>query len=330
MSEHPCPLCQGPRKVWFELHHIWHQPRGTRSFSAYWCARCEFGSLVPRPSPEEVMRYFDINYFARYAGESQQNQGQVERTPDPSFLDRVRVHLAWRLDHSQPLDARLIADSIGDPPARICDIGCGNAYLMVDLKALGYRVIGVEPSEDARQRATAKGIDVLAGSAEALPNELKGQSFDGVIMKLVLDACYDPFEALRNAADLLDQGGYLFILVANYDSILSRRSGPTWFQGDAGRRLSFFTPKSLGSSVERLNLKVMKFFYTNYVSAFGTTQAMRENIAWDLLYEGEAQPCLGQAPRNSRRRQWGTLARTLFAGPAKKYECVGVIARRGE
>ena len=329
MDETICPLCQGHRKVRFELPHIWHQPRGTRAFSALWCAGCEFGSLVPRPSLEELRSYYDVNYFARYAGESQVHQGQVEKIPEPSFLDRVRVHLAWRLDQSQPLDASLIADTIGASPGRICDIGCGNADLLDDLKALGYRVVGVEPSEDARRRATAKGIDVFAGYAEALPAEVKGRSFDGVIMSSVLDSCYDPFEALRNAADLLDQGGYLFITVPNHKAILSRRSGPPWFHGDAGRHLSFFTPRSLALSVERLNLKLIRLFYMGYVSAFANDRAVAEQIPWDLLYGGETRFHFGQVPRNSRRRQWGTLVRTLFAGPAQKYECVGAIARRG-
>jgi SAM-dependent methyltransferase len=316
-------------EVWYRLPHIWHQPRGTRSFSAYWCARCGFGSLFPRPSIEELRSYYDNDtYFERYAGESQeQYQGQIESVPDPSFLDRVRVHLAWRLDQSQQLDARMIADTIGTAPARICEIGCGNGDLLVELKALGLRVVGVEPSENARRKATASGIDVVAGYAEALPDEVKGRSFDGVIMAMVLDGCSDPFEALRNAADLLGPCGCLFIKVPNCNALLSRRSGPPWFHGDAGRHLSFFTPRSLVSSVERLGLKVTRLLFMDYVTAFTNERAAAEQRVWELLYAGADQPFLGQAPRNSRHRQWGTLVQTLLARSAKKYECVGVIAR---
>ena len=283
----PGPLCHGPTKVWFRLPHIWHLPRGTRSFLAYRCAACGFGSLFPRPSLEELRSYYDgDNYFERYAGESrEQFQGQVEKVPDPCFLDRVRVHVAWRLDQGQRLDAGLIADSIGTSPARICDIGCGNGDLLVELKALGHRVVGVEPSEVARRRATARGIDVFAAYAEALPDEAKARSFDGVIMTMVLDSCTNPFEALRNAAELLDRGGYLFITVANYDSVSSRRSGPAWFHGDAGRRLSFFTSKSLVSAVERLGLKITKLLYTQYVSIFTNERAAAEQRVWDEWHE---------------------------------------------
>jgi SAM-dependent methyltransferase len=325
-----CPLCQGPMEVWFRLPHIWHQPRGTGSFSAYWCARCGFGSLFPRPSIEELRNYYDNDtYFDRYAGESQeQYQGQIESVPDPSFLDRVRLHLAWRLDQSQCLDARMIAETIGTSPARICEIGCGNGDLLAELKALGHHVVGVEPSENARRRATARGIDVFAGYAEVLPDEVKGRSIDGVIMTMVLDSCSDPFEALRNAAVLLQPGGYLFITVPNYNALLGSRSGPPWFHGDAGRHLSFFTPKSLVSLVERFGLEITRLFYMEYVAGFTNERAAAEQRVWDLLYAGADQPFVGQAPRNSSRRQWGTLVRTLFARSAKKYECVGVIARR--
>src|SRR5262249_12818632 len=194
MHEHPCPLCHGPMEVWYRLPQIWHQPRGTRSFSTYWCARCGFGSLFPRPSIEELRSYYDTDtYFERYAGESQeQYQGQIASVPAPSFLDRVRLHLAWRLDRSQGLDPRMIAETIGTSPARICEIGCGNGDLLVALKALGHHVVGVEPSENARRRATASGLDVVAGYAEDLPEEVKGRSIGGVIMSMVLDSCSDP------------------------------------------------------------------------------------------------------------------------------------------
>jgi len=198
------------------------------------------------------------------------------------------------------------------------------------LKALGHHVIGIEPSEDARRRAIAKGVDVVAGYAEALPDEVKGRFVDGVIMGMVLDSCSDPFEALRNAVGLLDRGGYLFVTVPNCSALLSRRLGPPWFHGDAGRHLSFFTPKGLACSVEQLGMRVTKVFYTGYVSAFTNERAAAEEMVWDLLYAAEDQPFLGQAPKNSRRWQWGTLARTLLASHINKYELVGVIARRSE
>jgi SAM-dependent methyltransferase len=332
MDEHHCPLCHGPTEAWFRLPHIWHQPRGTRAFSAYRCITCGFGSLFPRPSPEELRSYYDNdNYFERHDSNFQeQYQGQIERVPEPTLLDRLRVRLAWQFDQSQPLNAALINDTIGIAPQRVCDIGCANGDLSAKLKILGHHVIAIEPSEDARRRAIAKGVDVLAGYAEALPDEVKGRFFDGVIMGMVLDSCSDPFEALRNAVSLLDRGGYLFVTVPNCSAFMSSRLGPPWFHGDAGRHLSFFTPKSLISSVEQLGPKVTRLFYSGYVTAFTNQRAAAEQRAWDLLYAAEDQPFLGQVTKNSRRRQWGTLAQTLLAKPINKYELVGVIARRSE
>ena len=314
----------------FRLPHIWHQPRGTRAFAGYQCNSCGFGSLFPRASPDELRSYYDNdNYFERHDSKSrEQYQGQIERIPEPTFLDRLRVRLAWQFDQSQPLDAALVNDTIGISSPKICDIGCATGHLSVKLKALGHRVIGIEPSEDARRRAIAKGLDVVAGYAEALPDEVKGQFFDGVIMGMVLDSCSNPFEALRNAVGLLDRGGYLFVTVPNCSALLSRRLGPPWFHGDAGRHLSFFTPKSLASAVEQSGLKVTRVFYTGYVAAFTNERTAAEERAWDLLYAAETQPFLGQTPKNSRRRQWGTLARTFLASRINKYELVGVIAQR--
>jgi SAM-dependent methyltransferase len=212
----------------------------------------------------------------------------------------------------------------------LCDIGCGNGDLLADLKALGHHVVGVEVDEDACRRAVAKGLDVFPGYAEALPDEVKGRPFDVVSMMHVLEHCLDPIQALRNAAALVRPGGYLAVEVPNNDAIAAHRSGPLWFYGDAGRHLNFFTAKSLASAVESLDFEIVERRYSGYVSSFLNDRAAAEQVVWDLLYAGEDASFAGQVARNSKLRQWVTLARTLFASPPRKYEVVAIIARRGE
>jgi SAM-dependent methyltransferase len=318
--------------VWYELPHIWHQPKGTQPYTVFRCGRCDFGSLLPRPSHEELDRFYGDHYFSRYAGESEEKfQGQTDSTPDhPTPLDGVRVHLAWRLDRGRYLDASALSDVVGPSPARICDIGCGNGELLVALKALGHHVVGVELDENARRRTAAKGIDVFPGSAEALPDEVKGQPFDAVSMTHVLEHCLDPLHALRNATSLLRPGGFLAVEVPNNNAIPAHRSGPAWFYCDAGRHLNFFTARSLAQAVESVGPEIVERRFGGYVSVFLNERGVAERIVWDLLYAGEDTPFVGKVARSSKLRQWMTLARTLFASPPRKYEVVSIIARRGE
>jgi ubiquinone/menaquinone biosynthesis C-methylase UbiE len=52
-------------------------------------------------------------------------------------------------------------------PASLCDIGCGGGTLLVHAQSIGIAATGIEP--DAAKVAQANGLDIRAGSAEALP-----------------------------------------------------------------------------------------------------------------------------------------------------------------
>jgi SAM-dependent methyltransferase len=315
--------------VWYELPHIWHQPKGTRPHTILWCDACDLGLLWPRPSPEEVQAFYGDNYFARYAGESgERYQGQTDFAPDrPTLVDRIRVRIACRADRGRSLDASALSQVVGAAPALICDIGCGNGHLLADLKLLGHHVVGVEIDEHARRRATAKGIEVFPGYAEALPDQVKVRPFELVCMIHVLEHCPDPLQALRNAAALLRPGGYLALEVPNNDAISARRSGASWFHCDAGRHLNFFTGKSLARAVESLGFRIVDRRYSGHVAAFVNDRVAAERVVWDLLYQDENASFAGKTAPNSKQAQWLTLARTIFASPPRKYEVVGIIAQ---
>jgi ubiquinone/menaquinone biosynthesis C-methylase UbiE len=52
-------------------------------------------------------------------------------------------------------------------PASLCDIGCGAGTLLAHVQSIGIAATGIEP--DAAKVAQANGLDIRAGSAEALP-----------------------------------------------------------------------------------------------------------------------------------------------------------------
>jgi SAM-dependent methyltransferase len=325
-----CPICDGPLDVRYELPHIWHQPRATRSHTISWCGPCDLGLLLPRPSREDLDRYYGDTYFSRYNEESGTRGGGPipPAAGPPSLLDRLRVHIAWRSERRGPLGASDLHQVLGPAPSRICDIGCGAGHVLAGLKALGHDVVGVESDEDARRMAAAKGIEVFPGYAEDLPEEVKGRTFDLVSMTHVLEHCLDPLRALRNAAALLRPGGYLAVEVPNNEAILARRSGPSWYHCDAGRHVNFFTAKRLAKAVESLDLEVVEHRFGGYVSAFANDRVAAERAVWDSLNAGKGASHAGGGRRNSKPGQWRTLARTLLAPPARKYEAVGIIARR--
>jgi 2-polyprenyl-3-methyl-5-hydroxy-6-metoxy-1,4-benzoquinol methylase len=276
--------------------------------------------LWPRPSQKDLDTFYDEQYFARYARQSKERyQGQTDFAPDrPTFLDRFRVHAAWRFDQGLELDARSLSAFVGPPLLSVCDIGCGVGRMLAELNAMGYQTVGVEAEPAALQMTASKGIDVFSGYAEALPEQVNRQSFDVVSMAHVLEHCLNPVEALKNAAALLRPGGYLAVGVPNNESISGQRSGAAWFHCDAGRHVNFFPAKSLVKAMQSLDLEVVERFFGIYVAAVLNERVAAEGVPWDQLYAPESAPYAGKTAQNSRLRQWGTLARSLFASPPRK------------
>lgn len=325
-----CPLCGQVMGVRFRLTHIWHLPKGTKPYRVDWCAACRYGALEPRPTPDELRTFYDENYFTRYAGESAElYQGLGERKPVPAtLLDRIRVHLAWRVDRGQRVDAPLIHAMVGKMPARICDIGCGNGDQLVGLHDLGHRVVGVEVDGRALERAGTRDLEVYPGTAEELAPQVEAGSFDAAVMTHVLEHCLDPLRALRNVAALLAPGGLLFVEVPNNDAIVAERSGTCWFYFDAGRHVNFFTLDSLSAMVWRVGLVPVRQVFSSYCALFLNDRVAAEGAVYDLLYSQPEDSHLNGMRRNTKGRQWGTLALSLFAPPHQKYEVVGLVARR--
>lgn len=54
-------------------------------------------------------------------------------------------------------------------PASLCDVGCGAGALLMYARSLSIAAAGVDPDAAKAAEASAQGLDVRAGTAEALP-----------------------------------------------------------------------------------------------------------------------------------------------------------------
>lgn len=96
--------------------------------------------------------------------------------------------------------------AIGDPPARVVDLGAGTGILTRALLAAGFDVVPVEPDEGMRAQlaAATPGTVALAGSAEAIPLP------DGCVDAVVAGQAYHWFDRDRahpEIARVLRPGG---------------------------------------------------------------------------------------------------------------------------
>jgi ubiquinone/menaquinone biosynthesis C-methylase UbiE len=131
---------------------------------------------------------------------------------------------------------RQMADLAGvGPGQRVLDVGCGTGLLTAELASRvgAEKIAAIDPSEPlaAAARERLPGVDIRAGSAEALP--YPSGSFDAALAQLVVHFMADPVAGIREMARVTRPDG---IVVACVWDIAGGRSpmSPFW---DAAREL---------------------------------------------------------------------------------------------
>lgn len=295
---------------WLNVPNDWRRSE-TRGYRLYWSDRLGYGQVLPRPDPEEIPGFYDVPYYTH--GDA---TGQSDRVAP---IWRALSWLAWRADHGTEPDDSFWQSTLGMDAARVIEIGCGNGDTLKRLKSMGHEVIGVEPDPAACEIARAQGLEILAGTAEHLPDTLPEQGFDAVIMLHVLEHCLDPTQALVSARHLLKPGGILVVEVPNNACLGLRQFGETWLFLDVPRHLNFFTSRSLSALISSVGFSVTSQDYLGYVMQFANDWRIQQ----DAICKAFNRPRSG----NWFHRYLLLYLRTRQAEDHEKYCNLRIVAR---
>ncbi len=107
---------------------------------------------------------------------------------------------------------------------RILEIGCGNGLNFAHYPPEVTEVVGVEPEEYLRRKASRVGapprFTVIGCRAEVVADAVQG-TFDGAVFSLVLCSVPDPQAVLRETKKVLNEGAAIRI----YEHVLSDDAG---------------------------------------------------------------------------------------------------------
>ncbi|MCU0902863.1 MAG: class I SAM-dependent methyltransferase [Tabrizicola sp.] len=314
-----CPLCGTAAEAlepWLEIPVDVKTGRKITSGSLVWCRACDLGLMRRAMTPEEVRDSYDMPSYYTH--------GQTH-FPDvrPGLVDRILVKLAYLTDKGRMMDAgRLTALQPG--MQAVLDIGCGGGAFVAGLSAPGRALYGVEPDPRAIGNALARGVTVETGTAENIPPGIATRRYDLIVMTHVLEHCTDPACALQNVRELLVPGGGFYCEVPNCAALYFKRYAEISEMLDVPRHVHFFTGTSLRNLMERAGLEIVAEVHHGYTRHFTAGWRAWENRVHDLLRRhGHAN----RTPRRSLARDLGLIARSAFAAPGQKHDCVGLFAR---
>lgn len=297
----------------FSVSCDWRIPESSEPREVHWCETCEYGQVWPRPDPDEIRDFYPDGYYTHSESD--------DRTQAPSWMSRLRQHLAWRTSREQADSPGFLRSFLSESPSlSICDLGCGNGSALVPFRQAGFEVVGVEPDEQARMIATNLLDELHAGTAETATAVLPGRRFSCVRLCHSLEHCHDPSRAIDQALALLAPGGVLMLETPNCAARGFAQQEGCWPWTDIPRHLNFFSEKSLRKACDVAGLEVEVCDFRGFGRQMSDDWLAEEaKIDSILRPEGPAAPV--------RARAWRSLLAGVFAPRAHKYDSVYLIAR---
>jgi SAM-dependent methyltransferase len=184
-----CGLCGGSdfARVWNRGH-----PGNVRVPTCV-CKRCGLVQTIPRPSPEEIARFYAQQYRQEYSG------GAVPGSAERQNMARQAS------DRFSDLAPHLKAGS------SVLEIGCATGEFLAVLRQAGHLPTGVEASEACCDEARKVCAEVYAGIIE--DQDFAAGRFDGICLSHVLEHLRYPLAELELMRKWLREDGLICLEV---------------------------------------------------------------------------------------------------------------------
>lgn len=240
-----CEMCGGTsNRALFSQYDLAHHVTD-ELFTVVRCEACRLLFLNPRPTREEIGRYYPATYYPA-AGPpapgdlrraAKRWSGKVRRWIAQDFYGYpapesargwqwLRRSLLWPEFLWRRWRGRGFLPWVGQ--GRALDVGCGAGNNLVALQELGWDVSGVDASEVAVAQARARfGERVRLGDLASM--HYPDRTFDTVLFSHVLEHLHGPVSLLKEVWRILDWDGRVVILCPNAGGLEAKLFGRWWF-----------------------------------------------------------------------------------------------------
>ncbi|HEV2499425.1 MAG TPA: class I SAM-dependent methyltransferase [Terriglobia bacterium] len=230
-------------------------------FTVVQCDECGLGFLNPRPTFEEMGKYYPPAYY------------------EEEFSSNLKYHQA-----RYAREARYLREFEKRGGSRhLLDVGCANGDFPRFMAARGWNVEGVEVS------ASTLPIHDFPVYPQPFPEiPLDTPTYDAVTAWAVLEHVHNPMSYFKKASRVLKPGGLFVFLVPNFVSMASRYL----FREDVPRHLYFYTRETVRQYVESTGLcleredncdEIFSMPPENFLLFFLKARVLKKGFFWQDL-----------------------------------------------
>ncbi|HNY65790.1 MAG TPA: class I SAM-dependent methyltransferase [Deltaproteobacteria bacterium] len=238
-----CPVCSGRgehhytgRDFYFNLD---------RKYTYLRCVHCGACYQNPMPGEAEIAGYYPHNYAVH---------GTLKQRRGMSFYKKAVLKWTYGYAHIpvpdwyKPLGYAIGAFKYKDQVefrhgGKALDIGCANGKFLKYLGELGWRIVGLDFSENAVRACRSAGLEAYHGTVESAGFETG--CFDLITARHVIEHMRDPHAFARVVSRIVKTGGRLLIRTPNGASLGRLLFGVHWYHNDIPRHLVLYPLDSL-------------------------------------------------------------------------------------
>lgn len=210
------------------------------------------GMLATKPQPKDLDKY--------YASENYISHTDANTTIIDKLYQKIKKYSLGKKEH-------LVSKYAGEEKT-LLDVGAGTGDFLLKAKIKSWKVSGVEPNQEARKKAAAKGM-VLQDDLQ----KINDAEYEVITLWHVLEHLPNLELQIKDLVSLLCDKGTLVVAVPNFKSYDASFYGAYWAAYDVPRHLWHFSKGAIeklfaSHGMKVVNVKPMIFdaFYVSLLS----------------------------------------------------------------
>lgn len=225
-------------------------------FTLFRCQSCSFTFTQDYPDEALIGKYYESS---EYISHSDSNKSLIDK-----IYQVVRRHMLNRKRH-------MVEKACNLKSGYLLDIGSGTGHFLNTMKKAGWKTIGIEPNEKAKDYALSHfGLDIK--TPENI-GSLDGETFDCITLWHVLEHFHNPDKYFEHIKRILKPAGKVIVALPNCESADALHYNENWAAYDVPRHLWHFSPSTFkqfaernGFSIQSINPLRFDVFYISMLS----------------------------------------------------------------